>query len=117
MVTKHTIERKIEEDLELLALRKLFAEMLKLAVEDIRSPWPECITSGETEAYRAKVSAINFVKSSYCQLICDFLGIDYNSYKQYALKKLVPLRIPKDKKQLQRENVNDIIKLELSPAK
>jgi len=91
--------RKFSEDPETEALRRLFAEVLILTKEDIQSPVPRGCCDDRNEPWRVKIEALSFIKSKYCQLICDFLGIDYEYYKKEVLKKFRPALLQRrDKK-------------------
>ncbi|ADQ45578.1 hypothetical protein Calkro_0685 [Caldicellulosiruptor kronotskyensis 2002] len=95
--------RKFSEDPEIEALRRLFAEVLILTKEDIQSPVPRGCYDGRNEPWRVKMEALNFIKSEYCQLICDFLGIDYERYKKVVLKKFRPALCKGEKKNAERK--------------
>ncbi|ABP67038.2 hypothetical protein Csac_1437 [Caldicellulosiruptor saccharolyticus DSM 8903] len=82
--------QKLSEDPETIALRRIFAEVLRLTKEDLQNPVPRGCYDGRSEPWRVKMEALAFVKSEYCQLICDFLGIDYERYKKVVLKKFRP---------------------------
>lgn len=82
--------RKLSEDPEIEALKRIFAEVLVLTKEDIQNPVPHGCYDGRNEPWRVKVEALSFLKSKYCQLICDFVGVDYERYKAEVLKKFKP---------------------------
>lgn len=82
--------RKLSEDPETIALRRIFAEVLRLTKEDLQNPVPRGCYDGRSEPWRVKMEALAFVKSKYCQLICDFVGIDYEHYRKEVLKKIKP---------------------------
>jgi len=91
--------RKFSEDPETEALRRLFAEVLVLTKEDIQSPVPRGCCDDRNEPWRVKMEALSFIKSRYCQLICDFLGIDCEYYKKEVLRKFRPALLQgRDKK-------------------
>ncbi|WAM33301.1 hypothetical protein [Caldicellulosiruptor morganii] len=87
--------QRLSEDPEIAFLKNLFAEVLILTKEDLQNPVPRGCYDGRNEPWRIKMEALSFVRSRYCQLICDFLGIDYERYKKEVLKNFRPLKTDK----------------------
>lgn len=73
-------------DFELEALRNIWSAVLLLTLEDVKNKTPRGTNGNPYMAYSAKLSALQFVNSEFCQTVCEFLGVDYRKYRETVLK-------------------------------
>ena len=77
-------DEQMTDDLD--AYRELAEEIINLAIEDVDIRADYETESNRTAAERNRSSAISFIKSKWCEELCDAVGKPYDRAKAAAFK-------------------------------